>query len=217
MRYFNDREQAGQILADQLIQYAPKNCAVLALSEGGAIVGAEVAKKIHASLYMLTIEDITLPRELEPLAAMSTAGTFTYNHSFSNADLEAVSMDSRTVIDQLRLETFQKLNRIVSKDGVIDKQFLKRHTVIVVADGLANGLSIDVASDFLKPVLTEQVIVATPLCNPKAVERIRSMADEFFYLDIVESDFPLSHYYQDNSMPSRDEVLDLMKNISLHW
>lgn len=217
MRYFQNRQEAGNILAEQLDQYASKNCAVLALSEGGAIVGAEIAKKIHASLYMLTIEDITLPRELEPLAAMSSAGTFTYNHSFSNADLEAANMDSRTVIDQLRLETFQKLNRIVSKDGVIDKQYLKRHVVIIVSDGLHNGLSIDVASDFLKPVLTQQIVVATPLCEPKVVDRIRALADEFVYLDMVEAGFPLSHYYQDNTMPDRGAVLELMNNISLHW
>ena len=126
-------------------------------------------------------------------------------------------MDSRPVIDQLRLEGFQKLNRIVSKDGVIDKQFLKRHVVIIVSDGIANGLSIDVASDFLKPVLSEQVIVATPLCNPEIVDRIRIMADDLIYLNIVEPGFPLSHYYQENTLPDHDEVIKMMSNISLSW
>lgn len=217
MRYFQDRKEAGQLLAAQLHHYAPKNCAVLALSEGGAIIGAEIAKSIHASLYMLAIEDITLPRELEPLAAMSSAGTFTYNHSFSNADLEETTAESRPIIDQLRLETFQKLNRVVSKDGVIDKTFLKRHVVIVVSDGIVNGLSVDVAADFLKPVLTHKVIVATPLCNPDVVDKIRILTDEFFYLNLVEPGFPLSHYYQDNALPEHDEVIDLMSNISLQW
>lgn len=217
MRYFQDRKEAGQLLAAQLHHYAPTNCAVLALSEGGAIVGAEIAKAIHASLYMLAIEDIILPRELEPLAAMSTAGTFTYNHSLSPADLEEATSDYRPVIDKLRLETFQKLNRVISKDGVIDKEFLKRHVVIVVSDGISNGLSVDVASDFLKPVLTQKVIVATPLCSPDAVEQIRAFTDEFFYLSLVEPGFPLSHYYQDNTMPGHEEVLQLMSNISLEW
>ncbi len=217
MRYFKDRKEAGKLLAKQMKDYQRQNCAVVALSEGGVQVGAEIAKAIHASLFLLTIEDVILPRELEPLAAMSSAGTFTFNHSLSSADLEEITSDSRPVIDQLRLETFQKLNRIVSKDGVIDKRLLKRHIIIVVSDGIANGLSLDVAADFLKPILSKQIVVATPLCNPGAIDRIRMMTTDFYYLAIIESDFPLKHYYEENELPGHEEIIDTMKNISLSW
>jgi putative phosphoribosyl transferase len=217
MRYFKDRAEAGRLLAEQMVHYAPQNCAVLALSEGGIVVGAEIAKKIHASLFLLAIEDITLPRELEPLASMSSAGTFTFNHSLSNADLEEINTESRTVIDQLRLDTFQKLNRIISKDGPIDKTLLKRHVVIVVSDGIVNGLSLDVAHDFLKPILTKDIVVATPLCNAETVDRIRTISDEFVCLDVIEQGFPLSHYYEDNTLPGHDTVVETMQNISLEW
>ncbi|MGI9028070.1 MAG: hypothetical protein ACR2FM_04495 [Candidatus Saccharimonadales bacterium] len=217
MRYFKNRAEAGQLLADQMTEYKNQNCAVVALSEGGVQVGAEIAKAIHASLFLLVIEDVTLPRELQPLAAMSSAGTFTYNHSLSAADLEEITTDSRPMIDQLRLETFQKLNRIVSKDGIIDKQLLKRHVIIVVSDGIANGLSLDVASDFLKPILTKRIVVATSLCNADVMDRIRIMASDFYCLDVIQSDFPLKHYYEDNAMPGHDEVVETMKNISLSW
>ncbi len=217
MRYFKDRAEAGMLLAEQMTDYQRLNCAVLAIGEGGAAVGAEIAKKIHASLYMLTVEHLTLPRELVPLASMSSAGTFTYNHAMSAADLEVVSVESRTVIDQLRLETFQKLNRIISKDGVIDKNLLKRHVVIVVSDGIANGLSLDVAADFLKPVLTKELIIATPLCSEDVMERVRSLSSNFLCLNMIESDFPITHYYDENTLPDHDEVVEQMKNISLSW
>ena len=217
MRYFKDRVEAGKLLAQDMTQYAVQNCAVLALSEGGIVVGAEIAKVLHTSLFLLSIEDITLPRELQPLASMSSSGTFTYNHSLSNADLEEITSESRPVIEQIKLETFQKLNRIISKDGPIDKQLLKRHVVIVVSDGIASGLSLDVATDFLKPISTKSIIVATPLCKAEVADKIHVMADKVHTLDVIETDFPLSHYYEDNTLPDHDTVLDIMKNISLRW
>lgn len=217
MRYFKDRSEAGQLLAQRMGDYGKQNCAIVALSEGGVLVGAEIAKAIHSSIFMLSVEDITLPRELEPLASMSSAGTFTYNHSLSPADLEEINTESRTMVDQLRLQTFQKLNRIVSKDGVIDKSLLKRHVIILVSDGIANGISLDVATDFLKPIITKQIILATPICSAAVIDRVRLMTDAFFCLDVIEPDFPLKHYYEDNNMPDHDTVIETMKNISLHW
>jgi putative phosphoribosyl transferase len=217
MRYFQSRSEAGKLLAERMTNYGTQNCAVVALSEGGIIVGAEIAKSIHASLFLLTIADITLPRELEPLASMSTAGTFTYNHSLSHADLEEITSDSRPVIDQLRLETFMKLNRIISKDGPIDKERLKRHVIILVSDGLLNGLSIDVAADFLKPILTQKIVVATPLCGASVVDRVHLISSDFHYLDVIEHDFPIGHYYEDDRIPSHDTVVQTMQDISLSW
>lgn len=217
MRYFKNRAEAGRLLAQQMKDYAIQNCAVLALSEGGILVGAEIAKEIHASLFLLAMEDVKLPQELEPLAAMTGAGTFTYNHSLSGADLEEATTESRVIIDQIRLETFQKLNRIISKDGPIDKELIKRHVVILVSDGLVNGLSLDVAADFLKPILTKEVIVVTPLCHPGAMERVRALTSDFHCLDMISSDFPLSHYFEDNTLPDHDQVVKAMQDISLKW
>lgn len=217
MRYFKDRVEAGQLLAEKMKDYADVNCAVLALSEGGAVVGAEIAKEIHASLFLLSMEDIVLPRELEPFASMSAAGTFTYNHSLSSADLEELNTESRAVIDKIRFETFQKLNRLISKDGPIDKELLKRHVIIIVSDGLSNGLSLDVAADFLKPLTTQGTVVAAPICSVDVLDRIHLMTTDMHYLDVVDSVFPISHYYSDNAIPGHDEVMELMKNISLNW
>ncbi len=205
------------MLAHQLEEYARLNCAVLALSEGGILVGAEIAKAIHGSLFLLSIEDVNLPYELEPLAAMTNAGTFTFNHSLSMADLEEVKIDSQSSSEQLRPDTFSKLNRAVGKDGTINKNLLKRRTVIIVSDGIVSGLSLDAAADFLKPILTKNIVVATPVCSAPVIDRIRNITDYFFYLDIIETRFPVSHYYQENVMPGHDAVVNTMQNISLAW
>ena len=217
MRYFKNRTQAGQHLAAQLGKYTDQNCAVLALSEGGIMVGAEIAKKIHASLLLLSFEDIVLPLELIPIASMSAAGTFTYNHSLSNADLEEITTEMRPIIDQSRLETFQHLNRIVSKDGELDKRLLKNHTVIIVSDGFNSGISLDVTADFLKPIKTRRIVVATPVCNTDILDKVHLLADDIYCINVVEPGFPIEHYYDDKTLPSHEEVVALMRDISLKW
>lgn len=217
MRYYTSREDAGKQLAESLTQYCNQQCAVLALSEGGVVVGAEIAKKLHTSLLLLATKTITLPREANPIAAMSTAGTFTYNSMIPTGQLENMAAEYRSVIDQQRLETFQKLNRIISKDGVIDKQLLNRHVIIIVSDGFTNGLSIDIASDFLKPVLSKKIVIAAPIASAAAADRMHALADEIVCPNVIEEPFPIEHYYETNVLPDHDAIVNLMENIALQW
>lgn len=217
MQYFKNRSEAGRLLAEKMDGYKNKNCAVVSLSEGGVLVGAEIAKQLHASLYMLATEDITLPRESEAIATMTSAGTFTYNSNLSAGELEELTTDYRTVIDQERMEAFQHLNRIVGKDGAIKKELLKRHNVIVVSDGLQSGLSLDVAADFLKPIALDKLVVATPIASVPAVDKMHVLADEIFCLGIIHNYLSTNHYYDENQIPDHQTVVEIMQNIVLNW
>jgi predicted phosphoribosyltransferase len=217
VRYFKNRTQAGRLLAEKIIPEANENYTVVALSEGGVLVGAEIAKKIHSRLYILTSKDITMPREIDPLAAMSSEGTFTYNSSLSAGQLEELTSDYRTVIDQERLKTFQELNRIVSNDGVIDRDTLKDQVVILASDGLKNGLSLDVAADYLKPIKCKKIIVTVPIANVSAIDRMHLLADQIYCLGAVENYFSTDHYYEENVIPDHKTVVEIMKNIVLNW
>ena len=49
--YFEDRAQAGSLLAAQLVdKYRYENCAVVALSDGGVLVGERIAAELHCML-----------------------------------------------------------------------------------------------------------------------------------------------------------------------
>lgn len=217
MNYFKDREEAGKLLAERLATYDRENCAVLSLSEGGVLVGAEIAKKLHTSLFSLAIENINLPGELDPVAMMSSAGTFTYNNMFSAGQLEEINNDYRPIIEQERLQTFQRLNRVIGKDGLIDKDLLKRHVVIIVSDGFKNGLSLDVAADFLKSINVKKLIVATPIAHVQAVDRMHILADEIFCLGVTDNYINTEHYYENNEIPDHETVVEMIKNIVLNW
>ena len=218
MRYFKNRQTAGKLLAEQLKKYKTENCVVLSLSEGGVVVGAEIAKELHTELFLLVTEDIDLPGEPDPIAIMSSSGSFTYNRSaYSTGDLEALSVDYRPIIEQGKMIAFQKINRVVSHEGSIMKILLKNHIIILVSDGLRNGFSVDVATDFLKPIKAKGLIIASPIINSSAIDKMRLLSDEVFCIDVLEEYINTDHYYEDNKLPSHEEIVMKMKNIVFEW
>jgi putative phosphoribosyl transferase len=217
MHYFKNRTEAGLQLADQLLACKGQQCAIVSLSEGGVLVGVEIAKKVHSSLYLLMTENIKLPGENDPVAVMSSAGTFTYNDMLSAGELEEIKSDYHQVIDQERLQTFQKLNRIIGKDGEIDKNLLKRHIVVLVSDGLGTGLSLAVAADFMKSIEVQKIIIATPIASVKAVDKMHTLTDEIFCLGVTDNYMGTEHYYENNDLPPHQTVVNLMQNIVLNW
>lgn len=61
--YFESRIQAGALLAEKLMDYRYENCAVIALGEGGVLVGEQIAVQLHCVLMMLLSEGIEVPGE----------------------------------------------------------------------------------------------------------------------------------------------------------
>lgn len=217
MRYFEDRAAAGRILADKLEDYSKQNCVVVCLSEGGVVVGLEIAKRIHASMYLLVTEDITLPGETEPVSVVSSAGTYTTNNQFSTGELEALNADFHTVIEQQKRLAFQKLNRLSDVESAIPKELVKNHTVIFVSDGFRNGLSLDVAADFIKPLTVKKLVVATPIASVSAVDKMHLLADEIACLGVIEDYIDTDHYYKNNALPEHQKLVNTMENIIMNW
>lgn len=217
MRYFPDRSSAGKLLADKLDRYKNKNTALVCLSDGGVVVGLEIAKRLHSSFFLLTTENVTLPGETDPLATLSSAGTFTYNNAYSTGELEALSSDYHYLIEGKRLEAYQKLNRLPTGRDEIPRSLLKNHYVIIVSDGFKNALSLDVAADFLKPIVTKSLVVAVPVASVAAVDRMHLLADEIECLSVIEDYMETDHYFENNQLPSSQEITAILQKGSLNW
>lgn len=215
--YFRNRADAGRQLAAKLLTYKGEPIAVVALSPGAAIVGAQIAIELHANLSILLSENIYLPGEIDAIASMTSQGTLTYNNMFSPGQLEELTMEYHQFIDQRRLETFHHLNILVGNDGEISPSSLRHHTVILVSDGLFSGFSLDVAQDFLKKIAIDKLVIATPIASVQAVDRMHLVGDEICCLSVMESYINTDHYYDDNTVPPIEDLFRMMNNISLNW
>ena len=218
MYYFANRTQAGDLIADQLEKtYRYENCAVLALSDGAVLVGAEIAKRLHCVINMLLSSAIQLPRELEVLASIDNFGGVTFNPTSSPGELEEIKAEYFSYIEQQKLQKLFEMNKLLGQGGVLNVDQLRGQNVIVVSDGLSNGFSMRAAADFLKPIKMQRLIMVTPFASVSAVDQMHMLADEIVCLNVIEDIISIDHYYDDNTMPSHENVVRVLEDIVLRW
>lgn len=216
--YFENREQAGELLAEQLVgKYRYENCAVVALSDGGVIVGERIAAALHCLVTMLLIEDIEVPGEGMSFGGVSENGGFTYNGMFSAGEIEEYTTEFHGYLEEKKREAFQKINRLLGDGGLIDENMIRDHVVILVSDGLDSGASLDVAVDFLKPIRISRLVVAAPVASVPSVDKLHMLADELHILDVKDNYLGTDHYYSRNTVPSHEETIAKINQIVLNW
>lgn len=215
--YYKNRAEAGRQIADQLDKYKSQNLVVIALDEGSSVVAAQIAMKLHANLVLYLIKNIYLPGETEAIGGMSSTGTYSLNDYFSAGQLEDMTTEYHNYIDQRRMEANHELHLLLGRDGEISKQLLRHRVVIVVADGLATGFSLQICADFLKTVAIKKMVAVTPIASVQAVDRMHLISDEICCLAVTPNFMGPDHYYDDNTHPGIEGVLKIMRNISLNW
>jgi putative phosphoribosyl transferase len=216
--YFASRLQAGRMLAAQLVpKYRYENCAVVALDDGGVMVGAQIASALHCVLMMMLSAPIELPREPEAIAGVTSGGNLTYNSQYSEGEIEEFTGEYRGLIDQEKLSGLHEINRLLGGGGLIESHLLKGHNVIVVSDGLKSGFPIDMAADFLKPIAIEKLVVATPLASVQAVDRMHIIANDIYCLDVVAEYINTDHYYEKQDVPDHEKAAKIIERIILNW
>lgn len=216
--YFEDRVQAGKLIADQLYErYRYENCAVVALSDGGVIVGEQIAIRLHAVLTMIVSESIDIPGESMSFGGVSQSGTFTYNGNLSSGEIDEYTNEFHGYLDEQKREAFQRVNRLLGDGGIVDEEMLRDHVIILVSDGFGDDASIDVALDFLKPIRIQRLVVAAPVATISAVDRFHVAADELHILDVKDNYLGVDHYYDKNDIPEHEATIAHINEIILNW
>jgi len=216
--YFESRIHAGQQLAAQLFErYRYENCVVVALSDGGVIVGEQIAAQLHCALTMLLVEDIDIPGESLSFGGVSQSGAFTYNSEFSQGEVNEYTSEYHGYLEDQKRQAFQRINRLIGDGGLVDYNLLRDRTIILVSDGFANSIVLDVALDFLKPVRYHRLVIAAPVAAEQAVDTLHVAADELHILDVKVNFFDTNHYYTDNEIPTHEETVDKINKIILNW
>ena len=216
--YFHDRAQAGKQLANLLMDYRWENCAVLALSPGGVIVGEQIARQLHCSLSLLVTSRITAPGEESlVIGAIDRTGIFTYNSMIAAGDMEEYMEDMRNYVEGEKLSRLYEMTSVVGEHGLADPAQLEGRNVIIVTDGVNNGISFDAALHFLKRIHIASTIGAIPVGPAEVIERLNHQLDRLYYLYIPDNFFRVSHYYTDEPQIGSDEVMERINNVVANW
>jgi putative phosphoribosyl transferase len=218
MHYFPSRQVAGSLLADELeAKYRYEDCAVVALSDGGVLVGAQIAARLHCVLTMLLTTPIKLQGETDTLAQINHLGGLTYNDMYSAGELEELRSENFNYIEQEKMAKLFEMNRLLGQGGIISTDLLRGHNIIVVSDGLTNGLSLRAAAEYLKPIKIQRLIAVTPFASVPAVDQMHILADELICLNVLEDVISVNHYYEDNALPPHEKIVQIIEDIILNW
>lgn len=216
--YFASRMQAGRMLAAQIAKkYADEPCAVLAISEGGVMVGAQIAQRLKCVLTFLPTAELLLPREPEAIGGITAGGALAYNHRYSQGEIDEELAEYYNFIEQQKMNAMSQLNALMGKGGTVEKRLLSKHNVIIVADGLKSAFPLDLALEFLKPVATKKLIAAVPFASVAAVDRMHVAVDDIFCLSVIEDYIDTDHYYDVQDIPDKDTIIETIGTEVAHW
>ena len=213
--YFTSRTEIGERFARELAGLRFENTAILALSPGGVVIAIEIAKQLHSIAGLLLLKHVYVPGKTS-IGIINDSGGFTYDDSISVSQIEEFEIEYRNHIEASKMEAVHELHTI-GHQNIMTPQYFKGRTVIVVSDFAKTGTSFHAALDFLKPVHTEKIILATAVANVKAIDVMHRLGDQLLIAHTTDKDFPASHYFANNELPESRELLQMMEQIVLQW
>ena len=175
-RTFENRAEAGRLLAEKLKHYAGRDdVIVLGLPRGGVPVAYQVAQALGAPLDVFIVRKLGVPG-FEELAAgaIASGGVRVLNEDVVRAlpNADAI-IESATAREKTELERREQSYR----NGRPPPQFRDR-IVILVDDGLATGATMRAAVRALRQSGAAKIVVAVPVGPPETCREIQAEADE---------------------------------------
>lgn len=171
---FRDRTHAGRILAHALDSSRGARPVVVALARGGLPVAREIAHHLGAPLEVLVAQALVLPGGRVPLAAFADGGGVFLDHA-----IWSLPQPQRDWLDAAALELVSDLSEAgrVARAGRPIPSFEGRR-VILVDDGLLDGLAMAAAADTVRRRGARAIIGAAPVASPEAISRLQPLLDE---------------------------------------
>jgi putative phosphoribosyl transferase len=205
---FRDRVDAGRRLAQRLAAMELDSPVVLALPRGGVPVAAEIAAELGAPMEVFVARKVGAPGHeelgigavaegLDGIVVSDTARRL----GIGDRELQGLAERAHRELDR----------RVALYRGDRPLPALTGHSVVLVDDGLATGVTAEAALRSLRLTGPARLILAVPVCAPDTATRLGAVADEVVCAEAPAQFFAVGQWYQNFSQTTDDEVLDLLE------
>jgi putative phosphoribosyl transferase len=206
---FEDRREAGRLLAEQLSAYRGQKAVVLAIPRGGTVVGQEIARSLEADLDIVLAHKLGAPAHAE-LAMGSVAED---GKVFLNQEVIRELAIGRTYIDQEKARQMAEIRRrSLQFRQVYPKVPLAGRTVIVTDDGVATGATTQAAIWAVRLEKPEKLIMALPVGPEDTITRLAQDIDEMICLRTPPLFSAVGQFYVRFEPVEDEEVLEILKD-----
>jgi putative phosphoribosyl transferase len=210
MEPFKDLRSAGQTLASSLEHLAGvEDTIVLGLVSGGVPVAREVALKLSASMDLVTIRRLLMPRGPgSQVCAVDVAGTLVLDDQ-----LPPVPTKPESPIDHFLSASIAELEqRARVCRGDRPAVALKAKTIVLVDCGIRSGSTMQAAIGALRTRSPRRIIVAVPVASSSGKEIVEKIADDYFCNAHPEPFVNAGAWYKDFTRPPDEQLARLIPN-----
>lgn len=177
---FQDRNEAGQRLAQKLSDLRTQQPFVLAVPRGGVIVGYEVARSLGAPLDVYITRKLGAPGNEElALGAIASDGTVVLDPVL----IRQLGVTQRYLEDEMDRQRAEILRRLSLYRNQRPLPVLRGKVVVLVDDGVATGATTLAALRSLRKQQPGRLILAVPVGPADVIERLKAEADQVICLE----------------------------------
>ena len=208
---FLNREQAAELLAGELMRYKNQNPILIGVPRGAVPMTQKIAGLLDAEWDVVLVHKISSPFNSEyAIGAVSEEGSI---YSPQQYELPLLGFDLKSWIKQ---EAETELQRLKSRRATIESYRrrvpLADRTVIMIDDGIATGSTLIAAVRSIKEQSPARIIVAAPVASQSAVELFRHEGVELVILNVPQSFYSVSQFYEEFPQVSDEQFINIMKN-----
>ncbi len=204
---FHDRADAAHRLANELRQLRLDAPVILAIPRGGVVLGAILAKELHAPLNILLARKLRAPGQPElALGAISEDGHVYLNLAIE-PHLESLREYLKRECDEQRAELDRRKRFFRTVCPTIP---LAGRTAIVVDDGIATGATMIASLQTLQAERPAKVIVAVPVAALDRLKTIEPWCDQIICLVKAAHLRAVGQCYEDFAQIDDVTVRDLL-------
>jgi putative phosphoribosyl transferase len=209
---FQDRTEAGQMLAQELRAFAARpDVVVCALPRGGVPVGAEIAKSLDVPLTVFMVRKLGVPGHEElAMGALTSGGMRLINRGvvetlgISESRIEGVIYREMQELAR-REKLYCRGQRMPDVEGRV---------VILTDDGIATGSTMFLAVESLRRQGAAYIIVAVPVAPAEAISRLRGVADQVICLAEPEPFAAVGEWYHNFRQLTDHEVCQILDELA---
>jgi putative phosphoribosyl transferase len=206
---FEDRREAGRLLAQEMKDLANKNVVVLGIPRGGVIVAAELAAGLNAELDIVLARKLRTPGHAElAMGAVAEDGSAFLNDKVINwLDIGHATIDQEKSQQLLEIQRRSRLIRSVRPQVP-----LRGRIAVITDDGVATGSTTQAAIWAMRQAGPARLIAAIPVGAVETIKRLADDVDDMICLRAPEYFEAVGQFYRDFRPIEDEEVLEVLRN-----
>ncbi|HIP92896.1 MAG TPA: phosphoribosyltransferase [Desulfurobacteriaceae bacterium] len=218
MKIFKDRFHAGKLLSEKLRylisekyleDYKNDNIVVLAIPRGGVEVGYIIAREFDLPLRVIIPRKIGAPFNEEfAIGAVTEDGEVLLN----TEALLVYNIPKEYILRKVEEELKEIKRRKDLYQGFKEDISLKDKVVILVDDGIATGLTVKAALNFIKKQNPKAIVLAVPVLPADRVEDLKKLVDDLIYVEAPIDFWAVGQFYENFPQTDHETVVRLLKD-----